>query len=77
MQSRDLNYIHQYEQWFSVIYLITFIWYPNFAKQESAYQMSCYIVPYVTTRSMVYPQPVSLPTTVTHEGAANGGVVLY
>ena len=30
------------------------------AKQATALLMSRYIVPYVTTRSMLYPQPVSL-----------------
>jgi hypothetical protein len=30
------------------------------AKQEAVLPMSCYLVPQLTTRSMLYPQPVSL-----------------
>ena len=36
--------------------------------------MSYNIVPCVTTRSILYTQPV--PATVTHVGAARGGVVV-
>jgi hypothetical protein len=45
-------------------------------KQEATLPMSCHVVLKVTIRQVHYPQRKSLPATVTHEGAANGGVVL-
>jgi hypothetical protein len=45
-------------------------------KQEAALPMSCNIVPYVTTRSMPYRQPVNHGSTAgTHEDSEYGGGV--